>query len=238
MPEPFQIDGTWPEVVTFRRGWNRATARPWNQATGTGTLRLVRGNSTFLTAVTEWTAGVADGTVLSPALYSSATRIWKKARYTPLLRLMIMEKKLSPIGGLSERVSEQNPVDLGPLVQVDHEAFDEFWHMDKAGLSEAISATPRAKIFQAHTETGLAGYAIVGSQLGISFLQRIAVSQSHQGMGLGRELLDASLRWALGSGAATMVLNVRRENEAAQRLYLRHGFVDTRTSLHLLRYDG
>jgi ribosomal protein S18 acetylase RimI-like enzyme len=201
-------------------------------------VRLIRGSSTFLAAVTEWTSEAANGPVFSPALYSSATRIWKKAGYGPMLRLKIMEKKLVPVAELSERVSEHDPADIGPLEQVDHAAFDEFWRMDTAGLSEAIAATPRARVLKIDTEIGMGGYAIVGSQLGISFLQRIAVSNRHQGMGFGSELLKASMRWALDSGAATMVLNVRSDNEVALGLYSRHGFVDTKTSLRLLRYDG
>lgn len=238
MSEAFQIDGAWPGVVTLRRGWSRATARPWNKATGIGTLRLIRGSASFLAAASEWTAGTANGTVLSPALYSSATRAWKKAGYQPMLQLSIMETNLGPTKPDSERVDRFEGEDLSPLAQLDHLAFDTFWHMDEAGLREALLATPRAVVFQARVDDSLAGYAIVGSQLGISFLQRIAVSPQHQGGGIGSDLLKAAMAWAGGSGAATMVLNVRDDNEEARRLYLKHGFASTRTALRVLRYDA
>jgi ribosomal protein S18 acetylase RimI-like enzyme len=235
--DAFQIDGAWPGAVTLRRGWNRAIARPWNAATGFGALRLVRGNTAFLSAATEWTGARSNDGVFSPALYASATRIWEKVGYRHSLELTIMEKLLHPAPAHSDRVTVYEDEGLSEIELLDRATFDEFWQMDAAGLQEAISATRRTRIFAATVEGEISGYAIVGLQLGISFLQRIAVTPDRQGLGLGGELLDAAMDWALRSGASTMVLNVRTDNVRAQKLYARHRFADTGATLRVLRYD-
>jgi [ribosomal protein S18]-alanine N-acetyltransferase len=235
--DAFQIDGAWPGVVSLRRGWNRASARPWNAATGFGSLRLVRGNTAFLSAATDWTAARANGGVFSPALYTSATRIWEKAGYRRSLELTIMEKMLNPGPPRSDRVGVFEG-DLLAIEALDRATFDEFWQMDAPGLDEAVRATRRTRIFSAIVDGELTGYAIVGLQLGTSFLQRIAVTPQRQGLGLGSELLDTAMDWALRTGASTMVLNVRTDNARAQNLYARHGFADTGATLRVLRYDS
>lgn len=175
---------------------------------------------------------------MSPALYQSATRIWRRVGYQPDLELKIMEKQLDRRNVRIERVqSDANP-DLGLLEKVDRLAFDDFWHMDAAGLQEALDATPKRQVFSGYIEGEVAGYAIVGAQLGISFLQRIAVDPSKQGRGLGTDLIKASAGWAASTGAAAMVLNVREENEGARSLYRSQGFIDSKNLLQVLRYQA
>lgn len=237
MPGPLQIDGKWPESVTIRRGWGKAIARPWNDLTGHGSIRLVRGNSVFLGDAAEWVADKVNGTVLSPALYPSGVRIWERAGFTTLLQLNIMEKILEDRDEPSDRVKVVQHPNIEELGHVDQRAFDRFWHMGEAGLVEAINAAPESRVIEARHNGDLVGYAIVGVQLGIAFLQRIAVEPNHRSTGLGSELLGAASNWSLDVGAASMILNVELENETARNVYLRAGFVDTKKHLRVVRYE-
>jgi len=57
-----------------------------------------------------------------------------------------------------------------------------------------------------------------------AFIQTLAVAPSAQGQGLGARLLAALLAEADRRGQRTVSLEVRADNEVAQRLYTRHGF--------------
>jgi ribosomal-protein-alanine N-acetyltransferase len=199
---------------------------------------LIRGNTAFLADTSDWTAERAGGVVMSPALYPTATRIWKRVGYQQDIELMIMEKRLETKDIDSVRVQSVADPDLLLLEAVDRLAFDDFWQMDAAGLQEALDATPRRCVFQVGVDDEVAGYAIVGAQLGVSYLQRIAVDPAKQGQGVGTDLIQASLAWAASTGATAMVLNVREENQVARSVYRTQGFIETKNTLQVLRYQA
>ena len=58
----------------------------------------------------------------------------------------------------------------------------------------------------------------------IARLYSLAISAEARGRGVGEKLLVAAERDAARRGSARMRLEVRRDNAAAQRLYLRRGF--------------
>jgi ribosomal protein S18 acetylase RimI-like enzyme len=238
VPSALQIEGEWPESVTLRRGWARGNARPWNPLVNAGALRLVRGNSSFLAEATAWVAGAAGGSVLSPALYPSAARIWERSGYSELLGLKVMEKAVAAPAPTPDWITTSTEPDLAELEKVDRSAFDRFWHMGRAGLSEAFGATPKSMLVEARTGGCLLGYAMLGNQAGVCFVQRIAVDPDHRNNGIGGLLMDRSEAWAAQVGAGTMILNVRPDNEEARRLYRRKGFRDTGTNLHVLSYQS
>jgi ribosomal-protein-alanine N-acetyltransferase len=68
---------------------------------------------------------------------------------------------------------------------------------------------------------GYAGLLIGGSQADVVTL---AVTASHWGQGVGSALLTALLDEAGRRGCAEMFLEVRTDNDRAQRLYRRFGF--------------
>jgi hypothetical protein len=49
---PVQQRGSWPEPIRLRRGWAKAEARPWNDATPDASLRIIRGSAPFVDACT------------------------------------------------------------------------------------------------------------------------------------------------------------------------------------------
>ena len=69
------------------------------------------------------------------------------------------------------------------------------------------------------------GYAGLCDYPDEAFVQTMAVAPAAQGRGLGALLLDALLQEAARRGHRTTSLEVRADNEPAQRLYARRGFV-------------
>lgn len=238
MPDRLHLDGVWPGPVTIRRGWAKAQARPWNDEFPDPALRLERGSQEFLKAVAELLAPMGSGMVYSPALYPSTTKVWISAGFTRFRLLDVMELPLgADLRPPDHLIEPTGAPDWKALVTIDDLAFDGFWRMTEAGLLEAMRATPRATVLIARIDDQLAGYALVGSQMTVSFLQRVAVAPSFTGLGVGGSLVRASAIWASRRGARALVLNVRPENERARRLYEREGFQDRETQLHLLRYE-
>lgn len=74
-------------------------------------------------------------------------------------------------------------------------------------------------------DTEVVGYAGLCDYPDEAFVQTMAVARSHQGRGLGTVLLLDLLAEAARRSQSRVLLEVRADNETAQRLYLRHGFV-------------
>jgi ribosomal-protein-alanine N-acetyltransferase len=82
----------------------------------------------------------------------------------------------------------------------------------------------------------IAGYSIGCLTRHGAEIASLAVRPIHRKHGVATALLKATIRKLRRSGAAAVWLMVRRENEAAIRLYRKLGFVRTETVLNY--YDG
>ena len=80
------------------------------------------------------------------------------------------------------------------------------------------------------------GYAGLCDYPDEAFVQTLAVAPGVQRQGLGARLLTALLDEAARRGQLSVSLEVRADNEAAQRLYARHGF--SRTGVRRGYYPG
>ncbi|MGH8945658.1 MAG: GNAT family N-acetyltransferase [Acidimicrobiia bacterium] len=238
MTPRLNINGVWPSSITISSGWSRASARPWCDDPNISLIRLIRGGPRFLSEATSHLMGLGSETVLSPPLYRSATSIWRKSGFEERYRLEIMERALAlPVADPATPVIGTADPPWPEIVELDHRAFEGIWRMSEAGLKEALDATGAATILLAG-DKAIEGYALVGTQWGVSYLHRIAVAPSSQGRGVGAGLVRAAIGWARSTLSRVMVLNVRPANEEARRLYQREGFTDTGRHLHLLGYGA
>ena len=115
-------------------------------------------------------------------------------------------------------------------------AFDQFWRLDRAGLSEAMAATQRSVILVIrNNDQGLCAFAIVGYGSALAYPQRVAVDPKWQRQGMGRSVVRAAARSARSRGARALLLNTQSGNSAALQLYDREGFTRLPESLDLLR---
>lgn len=128
--------------------------------------------------------------------------------------------------------------DRGDVLHVDHLAFEPFWHLDEAGLHEAISATPHTRFRVAVHAVGsrgaparpadradqVIGYVITGRTMGRGFVQRLAVHPAHEGSGVGSALVLDGLRWLRRWRVDSAFVNTQAANHRAFGLYQSLGF--------------
>lgn len=174
--------------------------------------------------------------MLSPPLYRSATSVWRRTGYEERHRLEILERALGvPVPEPTMPITWTSHPPWAEIVDLDHRAFAGMWRMSEIGLREALGSTRTAAVLVAGAED-IEGYALVGTDLGVSYLHRIAVAPSSRGRGIGADLVREALIWARGTLSQVMVLNVRPVNEPARRLYVREGFTPTGHDLYLLGF--
>jgi ribosomal-protein-alanine N-acetyltransferase len=75
------------------------------------------------------------------------------------------------------------------------------------------------------SDGAVVGYAGLCDYPDEAFVQTMAVAPSYQGKGVGARLLEDLLAEAERRGHRRTMLEVRVDNEKAQRLYARYGFV-------------
>ena len=128
-----------------------------------------------------------------------------------------------------------DPID--ELHRIDSEAFSPRWRLGRLGLAESVTATNRSVVFRVAADGDCVGFAIVGVALGAGYLQRLAVSPAARGRGLGSDLVRASLRWARGHGARSMLVNTQiGQRRARPRSIAGSGFNDVPGGLLLFKY--
>ncbi len=138
----------------------------------------------------------------------------------------------------AERLRRARRRDLGPVLDIDARAFDEFWALDRQGLDDAIRATPLAR-FRVTAGLGqpITGYAVTGRAADRGYLQRLAVDPTRHRQGIGRLLVADALGWLKRRGARVAMVNTQERNAGALALYRACGFVDEPTGLLVLERD-
>lgn len=230
------VRGTWPGPVVLRRGWALAEARPWNQDVADAQLRLVRGGQGFLRSCTEHLLENGAPAVVSPPLPESSRRMWLDVGYSEFQPLDLWERDLtSPLADPGHEVESAEAVNWRSLLQIDRAAFDPLWRLDRAGLEEAMAATPRSCTLVVRRRGETVAFAVVGSRGTYSYLQRLAVHPAAQGGGVGRALVRASLRWGRRGGGRLLLLNTQPDNRRAAALYRSESFARLPERLSLVR---
>jgi ribosomal-protein-alanine N-acetyltransferase len=110
---------------------------------------------------------------------------------------------------------------LQPVLELEQELFPEETWSAAAFWNELAETGSRHYVVALHGEgvVGYAGLAVFGDE---AHVLTIGVTGGVQGRGIGTRLLRDLLTAA---GARPVLLDVRVDNDVAQRLYERHGFV-------------
>ena len=114
-----------------------------------------------------------------------------------------------------------NQQDLNTIVEIENASMSSPWTLDS--YKEALDSN-HAFIMVADEAGVCVGFAVFYLTAPESELPDIVVSESYRGRGIGKLLLDASLRELSLRGVDTVFLEVRVSNERAQALYEKMGF--------------
>ncbi|MDH3538547.1 MAG: GNAT family N-acetyltransferase [Acidimicrobiia bacterium] len=233
-----RVRGEWPNPVALRKGWYRATARPWNRSRPDAHLRLIRGSVGFLTEVTDLVLGFGATSVVSPPLLGGTQTVWRTAGFGSYTTLRLLRKALDGLEEHHAAVRQLGDAAWARVVAIDAAAFGDMWKAELPALVEALRSTSTSTLLGVDDPaTGsLAGYAIVACSGSTGYLQRIGVHPNLQGLGLGRSLTRAAHNWSLQRGARTVILNTKPDNAAALALYESEGYTVMPDRLELLRY--
>ncbi len=182
--------------------------------------------------------------VVTSALTPTEERSFLAGGYVVRERLHLLHHDLQDLSRVEhpERLVRAKRGETPRILLVDNSAFGEFWKLDEAGLDDAISATPTARVRAAKVATGegrrdLVGYAVTGRAGSSGYLQRLAVHPDRQGLGLGRDLVTDALRWVRRRGGSRVLVNTQEANERALALYTAMGFRQETHGLVVLECD-
>jgi ribosomal protein S18 acetylase RimI-like enzyme len=162
-----------------------------------------------------------------------------EAGFVPAERLYLLLHSLDelpdPVLAAPAQIRRGRRRELDQLLAVDRAAFSGMWRLDRAGIEEALSATPAVHLRVARNSGRTIGYAICGRAAHRGYVQRLAVHPHAQGQGLGGTLLLDGLRWLRRWGARDALVNTQEGNDRSLRLYQRVGFVLQPDGLTVLR---
>jgi ribosomal protein S18 acetylase RimI-like enzyme len=123
--------------------------------------------------------------------------------------------------------------DDGEASRVDVAAFGPRWSIDRIGITDVRSATPRHRARTARTDGVVVAYAISGRDGSTGYLQRLAVDPAHHQRGHGTALAADALRWMARWRVQRALVNTHIDNIAALALYRGIGFTDLSERLHV-----
>jgi ribosomal-protein-alanine N-acetyltransferase len=116
--------------------------------------------------------------------------------------------------------------DIGEVIVIDRLSFPVAW--PERSYRYELTENPAAYLLVAERHASprsrLVGYIGLWLLVDEAHISTIAVHPTDRGQGIGRALLLAGLEWAARKGAELATLEVRASNEAARRLYRKHGF--------------
>ena len=117
------------------------------------------------------------------------------------------------------------PSDLDGVLEVDRLSFPSPWTREM--YEEELRQTGTSFIIVVRTAAapvaGYCSYRVVADELQIN---NVAVRPDHRGKGIGRAMVESALDHGRASGARIALLEVRRSNQTAQRLYFGLGFTE------------
>ena len=141
----------------------------------------------------------------------------------PLRELTLDELTLDEIPLPEMTLREMTWRDIPALTALEPELFaDDAWS-EQTWWAE-LAGRPRRSYVVAQRGVEVVGYAGVNRGGEVADVMTIAVAAAVQGQGLGAALMDWLIAQARSAGVEHLMLEVRADNVAAQRLYSRRGF--------------
>jgi len=123
-------------------------------------------------------------------------------------------------GGVQFR--QMSPSDLDQVMMIERASFSSPWSAHFF-LQELKVSCARAVV--AHLGERIIGYIIYWLLPSEADIHNLAVHPAYRRKGVGRSLLQGVIEEALRLGLSQVTLEVRKSNDAAQRLYRSLGFV-------------
>lgn len=139
------------------------------------------------------------------------------------LHLLSHDMRSWPEPSTKVRLRRARTADRAAVLELDRRAFDTFWGMDDAGLSEALQATPISR-FRVALDQEVVGYGVFGRAGDRGYVQRLAVDPARFRQGIGTRLLADGLRWMRRHHVRQAMVNTQEGNDPALALYLHVGF--------------
>ena len=118
-------------------------------------------------------------------------------------------------------VREMTYNDIASVADVDRAAFSDAWKDDS--FADELKKD-YSHYFVAETDGEIMSYAGIWCIYETAELIRIATTPKHQQKGVAKELMQTILECAKSCGCERMMLEVRKSNIPAQRLYKKFGF--------------
>jgi ribosomal protein S18 acetylase RimI-like enzyme len=227
--------------LILRAGGVVARVRPW--AFEQNVAHLVLYNQSRLPTPSEIIGWITDlrnagyDTIRTGALGVQAGARFERLGFESVQTLVLLEHTAINSVAVPSK-SSATPVRLatdhdGEASKVDVAAFGPGWCIDRVGIGDVRSATPRHRARAILAEGKLVAYAISGRDGRNGYIQRLAVLPERQHRGYGSALVGDSLRWMARWRVNRALVNTHVGNEAALALYHRLGFVDLSDRLHV-----
>lgn len=181
--------------------------------------------------------------VRTNALPTAVARTLHAAGFVDVQRLALLAHDhpgsvLAPAGSTLRLSALHDAV----VAELDATAFDAPWSLDREGVAEVRSATPRHRVrgtvaLDADPTAAISppvAFAISGRSGRHGFLQRLAVHPDHRRAGHATVLVTDALRWMARWRVTRALVNTHVDNAAALELYLRLGFTRLDDDLRVL----
>jgi ribosomal protein S18 acetylase RimI-like enzyme len=227
--------------LILRAGALVARVRPW--AFEPNVAHLVLYNQSRLPAPADIAGWVAElraagyDTIRTGALGVQAGARFERLGFEAVQSLILLEhtsiSSAAAAAGKTAGVVRLATEEDADASRIDVAAFGAGWCIDRVGIGDVRSATPRHRARAVRTDDRLVAYSISGRDGRNGYIQRLAVSPDQQHRGHGKALVADSLRWMARWRVQRALVNTHIGNEAALALYHGLGFKDLSDRLHV-----
>jgi [SSU ribosomal protein S18P]-alanine acetyltransferase (EC 2.3.1.128) len=113
--------------------------------------------------------------------------------------------------------------DLPAVLDIERRAYEFPW--SEGVFRDCLRSAYGAWLAVGEDDGAARGYAVMSMAVGEAHVLNLCVDPGLQRLGIGRQILRHLMQVARAAGNTRMLLEVRRSNVAAQRLYQSAGFV-------------